>query len=105
LTNLNLISGTLRSSERIPEIDSDKLTDPVFLRLALPLSGDFFDVNITANDKNIVSNLRARAYSNQSGRELRLLLPASVLTPGNYKVEVFPAETPKMPVTYSFTVK
>ncbi len=105
LTNLSLASGILRSSDQISAISADKLTDTVFLRLALTLEGEFFDVNITGNEKKIASGLRVRAYSNQNGREIRLLLPSASLIPGNYKIEVFPADISNTPVTYSFAVR
>lgn len=105
LTNFSLIPGTLRGSDRISELSADKLTDTVFLRLALPLEGEIFDVNITGNDKKIVSGLRVRSYSNQNGQEIRLLLPSAALSSGDYKIEVFPADTANTPVTYSFTVR
>lgn len=105
LTNLNLISGTFRNTARTVNLSADKLTDPVFLRLALPLEGEFFDVNIIRNEEKIASNLRTRSYSNQNGRELRLLVPVSDLTEGDYKIQVFPADSQTAPAVYSFTVQ
>ena len=105
LTNLNLISGTFRSANGAIKLSADKLTDPVFLRLALPLEGEFFDVNITKNGEKIASSLRMRSYSNQNGRELRLLLPSSNLTKGSYKIEVFPADSKNIPVVYSLPIE
>lgn len=105
LTNLNLISATFRNANAAVKLSADKLTDPVFLRLALPLENEFFDVSITRNEEKIASFLRTRSYSNQNGRELRLLLPSSNLTKGRYKIEVFPADSKNMPVVYSFTIE
>ncbi len=105
LTNLNLISATFRNANATVKLSADKLIDPVFLRLALPLENELFDVNITRNEEKFASNLRVRSYSNQNGRELRLLLPSSDLTKGRYKIEVFPADSKNMPVVYSFTIE
>ena len=105
LTNLNLISGTFRNSNSAIKLSADKLTDPVLLRLGLPLEGEIFDVNITRNEEKIATNLRVRSYSNENGRELRLLLPVSDLTKGNYKIEVFSADSRSTPAVYSFTVQ
>ena len=105
LTNLILISGTYRNSNTAVKLSAGNLTDPVFLRLALPLKGEFFDVNITRNDEKIAPNLRTRAYSNPNGQELRLLLPASDLRAGNYKIEIFSANSQTAPLVYSFVVQ
>lgn len=105
LTNLNLISATFRSSNALVKLSADKLTDPVFLRLALPPGGEFFEVNIARNDEKIVSNLQVRSYPNQNGQELRLLVPASDLIKGNYKIEVFATDSKSAPMVYSFTVQ
>lgn len=105
LTNLNLIPVTFRNSNTAVKLSAENLTDPVFLRLALPLKDEIFDVNITRNNEKIASNLRTRAYSNQNGQELRLLLTASDLRAGNYKIEVFPADSQTAPLVYSFAVQ
>lgn len=105
LTNLNLISGAFRSSNPSVKLSADKLTDPVFLRLGLPLEGEIFDVNVTRNEEKMAENLRLRSYPNQNGRELRMLLPASGLTKGSYKIEVFAADSKSAPVVYTFTVQ
>ncbi len=105
LTNLNLVSGTFRSSEKTVKLSAANLTDPVFLRLALPLEGEFFDVGISRGDENIITNLRTRAYQNQNGRELRLLIPASDLTKGVYTIKIFPADLRDKSVVFSFTVQ
>lgn len=105
LTNLNLISGTFRSTKGTLQLSAEKLTDPVFLRLALPQESEFFNVNVYRNDEKIVSGLKARSYSNENGNELRLLLPTSILTKGNYKLEAVPANSPSSPVAYSFVIQ
>lgn len=105
LTKLNLAPGMFRNANAAVKLPAEKLTDPVFLLLALPPEGEFFDVNIVRNEKKIASNLRLRSYSNQNGQELRLLLSASDLTKGDYKIEVFPANAPSVPAVYTFTIQ
>lgn len=105
LTNLNLIAGTLRGSNGTVRLSADKLTDPVFLRLALPVKNSNFKVNIFRNEEKIVSDLQIRPYSNQSGQELRLILPVSYLTKGSYKIEAAPMDSDASPFVYSFTVQ
>lgn len=105
LTNLNLISGNFRDSGGTNKLSVNNLTEQVLLRLDLPVEGDVFDVRITRGENEAANLDNISPYRNQSGQELRLLLPSSLLTKGDYKIEARRENSSDSPVIYSFTVQ
>lgn len=108
LTNLSLISGIYRDAGNPNKLStalpSGQLTDQVLLRLALPVKGEIFDVDISRNEERFVALEQIPSYSNPKGQELRLILPAADLSEGNYKVEVS-SENSDAPIVYTFTIR
>lgn len=107
LKSLSLFSGVTRSANEKDSLRSEELTENVLLRFALPpeLNGaDNFDLKIIQNEINSFEVNKIRAYANQSGKEIRLLLPKSVLKKGDYKIQITPENNGKYPLIYSFSV-
>ena len=105
LTNLNLISDNFRDSGGTNKLSVNNLTEQVLLRLDLPVEGNAFDVRITRGGIEAANLDNIRPYQNQSEQELRLLLPSSLLTKGEYKIEARPENSSDSPVIYSFTIQ
>ncbi len=106
-SKLSLFSGLLRSSDSAPKLSADGLSGIILIRLALPPeeNSNVFNAKITRNQKDIVSLNQMPVYSNQSGKEIRLLLPFSFFKNGEYKIELLPENGKDFPVNYSFTVQ
>lgn len=108
LSNLNLISGAFRDAPSASILAKDKLTENVLFRLALPsgiTTETFFDIQIRDEQKPIATLKHVRPYSNPNGREIRLVVPSSVLKKGNYKIEAVPENAQNDLVSYSFTIQ
>lgn len=90
-TTISLLSGTLRSLDGPISRHAGDLTDVVLFRLAVP-SGEADDetrpVRLFKGSTLMLELGRSRIYQNQSGREVRLLLPKSALTRGQYQIRV-----------------
>lgn len=87
LRTLNLASENLRSPDKPSFLPQPELTDKVMLRLALPVpppSEQTFSVSIW-RDGHFLQTISQRSYQNQ---EVRLLLPKSILTQGEYRITV-----------------
>lgn len=87
LKTLNLVPETLRSADNIKFLPQTELTDQVLLRLALPApinAEQTFSVSILQNGK-ILQTISQRTFQNH---EIRLLLPKSILTQGEYIVTI-----------------
>lgn len=85
LRTINLTSENLRSTDKLNFLPQPELTDKVLLRLAIPAtppSEQTFSVSIW-RDGNMIQTLSQRSYQNQ---EVRLLLPKSILTKGEYRI-------------------
>jgi hypothetical protein len=106
-SKLSLFSGLLRSSDSAPKLSADGLSGIILIRLALPPeeNSNVFNAKIIRNQKDTISLNKMPVYSNQSGKEIRLLLPSSFLKRGEYKVELLPVNRKDFPVNYSFTVQ
>lgn len=105
LTNLNLNSISLRDAVGSNKLSANNLTDPVLLRLDLPVEGNAFDVSVKQGEREIARLDRISPYRNQSGRELRLLLPASLLMKGEYRIEAAPENSNESSVVFTFAVQ
>ncbi len=91
LSNLRLISGNLRSSGNKNNLAENNLTSDVLLRLLLPIevnSDKFYTAKIIKDGKSALTLNQIYNYQNNSGREIRLLLPASILKKGEYQIEL-----------------
>lgn len=107
LSKLSLFSDLMRSSDEAAKLSADDLSENVLLRLALPVeeSSNVFSAKIVRNQTDGITLNKIPAYSNQSGKEVRLILPAAFLKSGEYKIELLPENRKGFPVNYSFTVQ
>jgi hypothetical protein len=108
LSNLSLSSGTFREAPSGNALSENGMTENVLLRLALPsdiMTGGFFNIKITSQQKTVATLKHIRSYDNQNGRELRLLLPSAQLKKGSYKIEAAPENGQEAPVLYTFTIQ
>jgi hypothetical protein len=108
LTNVNLPFGAFRDSSSAIKLLENVLTDAVLFRLALPFeanSRDRFKVEILMDKKNILSRSEMPFYSNLNGKELRLLMPSTVLKKGEYQIKVEKENSIESAVNYNFIVQ
>ncbi|MDQ3372951.1 MAG: hypothetical protein M3521_03560 [Acidobacteriota bacterium] len=108
LTNVNLPFGAFRDSGSANKLLENVLTDAVLFRLALPFeanSRDRFKVEILMDKKNILSRSEMPFYSNLNGKELRLLMPSTVLKKGEYQIKVEKENSIESAVNYNFIVQ
>jgi hypothetical protein len=87
ITNLSLISGQLRSEGNLKSVSSNKISELVLLRLALPVKVDPPKTLLVqiSRDNKILYNLQQVTYQNQ---EVRLLLPKSILNKSEYQITI-----------------
>lgn len=108
-SQLNLVSGNFRSNDSVQSLTKGDLSETVVARLALPegLESNEFQINLSRDGKAVVTLSNARAYANQHGREIRLLLPSSILSPANYKIEARPLNSKNQndSLNYTFAVR
>jgi len=101
LTNLSLIAGKLRSDGNSTTLLQDSLSERFLLRLAFPTkiaSPQTFSVKISQDGK-VLHSLKQVSFQNQ---EVRLLLPKSILTKGEYQIVL---ENGSEIYNYFFTVQ
>lgn len=90
-SGLSLLAGTNRSRGNTDKLTEKALTDRIFLRLALPPTAgedpaEVFKVEVSSSQKIMFTQTGIRPYQNPNGRELRFLIPASVLGKGTYQI-------------------
>jgi hypothetical protein len=92
LSSKSLIAGTFRdTSEAAPELNSANLTEKVLFRLALPPGTSrnaVFDLELIRGGQIVFRQTELRVYQNQSGQELKVILPKSVLSKGAYQIKL-----------------
>lgn len=107
LSGLTLASGILRGADQSKKLSTGTLSEKVLLRLVLPPqeTSGAFNVKITRNRTDRIALDKISVYGDQSGKEIRLLLPAIFLKNGEYKIELAPDNRDDFPLTYSFAVQ
>jgi hypothetical protein len=91
LTNKNLLAGTFRDTDSNAKLKSETLTENILFRLALPAETPkdaTFDLELARGDQTVFRQPDLRVYQNQSGQELKVILPKSVLIKGNYRIKL-----------------
>lgn len=88
--NLTLTPGTLRSGGSTSNLKVNNVKSNVLLRLALPNGVNFSEKTELKISKNgtIWQIFSQRIYQNQSGKEIRLLLPTAKLNKGDYQIQI-----------------
>jgi hypothetical protein len=107
LSTVNLISGTFRDSSTTRQLSANQLSETVLFRLALPTSstpGDLYRVKLQKDGQELFLPVKVPSYNNQSGREIRLILPSALLRPGKYEINVS-QENLQGVITYPFSVQ
>lgn len=106
-SSIDLVPGNFRGVGTMPRQSAQSLTDPVLFRLALPsnFTGDSeFTAKIEGSRISALELGKIRANRGSNGQELRLLVPKSILQPGQYQINV--SGTDNSPVgTYIFVVE
>lgn len=108
LSTISLMPGAFRDRGETGTLFAEKLTNQILLQLVLPVNVNFedsFDVKIIKEQKAISQIYQVRVYKNQSASELRILLPSTMLTKGDYKIEIAPEHANNMLITYPFSVR
>lgn len=108
LSGASLFSGTFRDSNSGNKLNQERLTENVFFRLALPFeasSETLFDVQVLKAQKPVFRQNQVRVYKNQSGQEIRLIVPKSVLQKGQYQIRLENPSAKDSGVIYSFAVE
>ena len=107
-TNVSLISGTLRSSDALKKLKAENLSDQVFFSLAMPFNlpdNETLKAELVKDQKTVFRQPGIKIYKNQNGQEIRLLLPKTILTKGQYQIKIENPQTKDSPVIYNFAVE
>lgn len=90
-STVNLVGGTLRDAGGPPKRKSADLGDPVLIRTALA-SGERVDrgftVRVFKGSMQVFALYDLKAYINSAGNELRVLLPKTIFSVGQFQVRV-----------------
>lgn len=108
LSNISLISGTYRSSGDGAKLNSGNLSDRVFFRLGLPFDlpdGESVNAELVKDQKTVFRQPEIRVYKNRSGQEIRLFLPKSVLSKGEFQIKISNPKLESSSVIYDFAVE
>jgi len=91
-----LSPSTFRDSEQENRIDTKLLTDRAFFRLPLlsPVDNKMLaNARVLRQGKMILSLKELPIYENTAGKEIRLILPKTLLVPGGYQIMIEDAQT------------
>ncbi len=108
LTTVNLMQGAFRDSGAGSRLKAENLTGRIFFRLALPFNlneNKRLEAELVRDQKTVFRQPEIRVYQNASGQEIRLLLPKSVLSKGQYQIKIENPNAEDSPVTYYFAVE
>lgn len=106
--SLSLIPVTLRDSGSAASKKAADLTDAVLFRMALPAGEPDarpYTVDLMRGSVRAFSLREIRSYQNQQGREVRVLLPKAVLTPGRYQIRIESPDAKTQIGAYSFVIE
>ncbi len=108
LSTVILSSESFREASETSKISAETLTDQVLLRLMLPVDmrlDGLFNVKIVKQQKEVTVLNQIPFYKNQTARELRLLIPSSLLTRGDFTIKVAPENEKNMLIVYPLAVR
>ena len=108
MTNVNLLPGTFRDSGSINKLKPENLSDKIYFRLALPFNpaeNELLKAELLRDQKTVFRQPEIQVYKNQSGQEIRLVLPKTILTKGQYQIKIENPQTKDSPVIYNFAVE
>jgi len=107
-STLNLTPANLRDGGSSASRKAEDMTGDVLLRLALPageLKDKMFIVRLVKGSTQLFYLSDIRSYSNQSGREVRVVFPKSVLSPGQYQVRLLGTDGKTEYGSYPFSIR
>lgn len=108
-SSVNLVPGTFRDTNQTTKFKAAGLTENVLFRLALPAQTDLqtkYRAELSKDGTRIFTQQKIRVYQNQSGQEVRLILPKSVLSaPGQYKITLENSVNQESTVSYTLAVE
>jgi hypothetical protein len=102
LSSKSLITGTFRDADSTSKLTAANLTENVLFRLALPSETPkdaSFNLELVKGGQTVFRQTNLRVYQNQSGQELKVILPKSALSKGNYQIKL------NNNLTYGFAVE
>lgn len=109
LTNIGLIQGTFRDSNSTGKLELAKTTDIVIFRLVLPFptaEKEFLKAEFIKDEKTVFTQNQARIYKNQSGQEVKIAVPKSILRKGEFQINLEnPNPSAAPPIKYAFVVE
>lgn len=106
LSELTLVSGSLRAAGPTAELSGTDLTENVRFRVALPPQTDTsttYNVTIYRDSTEVFRQNKIRSIVNATGAEVRLLLPKEILHAGNYRLNLTSVGGSEL--NYQFVVK
>ena len=104
-STINLSSGSFRDANSAVKQSSEKLTETVLFRLALPAGSDVttaFNAKISRGSALIFTLNGLHSYQNPNGKEVRILVPRSILQKGQYQIRL---ENGAPPVIYAVSIE
>jgi hypothetical protein len=106
LSSISLASSNLRDANSASRQNVATMTETILVRLALPNGVDTpaLKATISRASARIFTIDAVRSYQNPNGKEVRMLVPRSVLEKGQDQIRL---ESPKgdAPLTYSVTIE
>ncbi len=106
LSSISLVSSNLRDANSASRQSVSTMTETILVRLALPNGVDTatFKATLSRASTTIFTIDAVTSYQNPNGKEVRMLVPRSVLEKGQYQILL---ESPKGdgPLTYSVTIE
>lgn len=102
LTSQSLISGTFRDADTGAKLKAETLTEKVLFRLVLPAGTPpdaSLNLELIRGGQTVFRQKNLKVYQNPGGQELKVILPKTVLTDGNYRIKLGNG------LTYGFTVE
>ena len=108
LSKVELIGGTFRDSGAAKVLKLESLSDRIFFRLALPPNSgenNLLKAELVKDQKTIFTQPQIGVYKNPNGQEIRLILPKSVLSKGQYQIKIEDSKTNETPFIYGFAVE
>jgi hypothetical protein len=106
LTRLTLIPQSMRDSAELRTVSLNSASELILIRLALPSRVTSQSVLVRIHNSQTIINLEnTKTYANQSGRDVRVLIPRAQLTVGNVTIEITDEQSISASVAYVFAVE
>lgn len=105
-STVNLTGGALRDGSGVPRRSLSELADPMLFRIALPNGQDVskgFGAEIYLGNRKVFTQSELPVHQNQSGQELRILVPKSILSVGQHQIRV-ENKASKTTTNYTFII-